>query len=200
MIRFLIVFAKEAQRGAVKTRLRSYLSEEQCVNLYKSFLKDTVDIARKINCETRIMAYESNGKSPEFLKKISNDFKFYKQKGKNLGQRLYNAFKFAAKSGSSKTVIIGSDSPDLPKSYINKAFNKLNNSDLVLGPAYDGGYYLIGLREPCKEIFENIKWSSSSVFKQTLEKAKKARKKVAVLGLWHDIDTPQDLKYLKKII
>lgn len=196
MKRVLIIFAKEPKKGAVKTRLLEAFSEEKCLLLYKEFLRNTVDLARNIKCSQRIIAYDSGNQMPLFLKKIAGEFEFYQQEGSDLGEKMFNAFKsFSAKN--IKTVIIGSDSPYLPRVYLNKAFDELDKNDLVLGPAYDGGYYLIGLKRPCKKIFQNIKWSSRGVFKATLKKAKRLKKRAAVLDFWYDIDTPEDLKYLK---
>jgi len=100
-------------------------------------------------------------------------------------------------NNSQKVVIMGSDSPGLPESNILRAFIELDEKDLVLGPTYDGGYYLIGLKKFCPEIFENVQWSTGSVFETTLLKAKELNKKCAVLDHWHDIDRPEDLKYLQ---
>lgn len=197
MNRCLIIFAKEPKKGKVKTRLAGHLSETECLRLYKRFLRNTVFLARNIKCCRRIIAYDADNQNPSFLKKIASDFGFYRQQGKNLGERMLDAFKTFAITNT-KTVIIGSDSPGLPRSYINRAFNELNKKDLVLGPAYDGGYYLIGLKKPQRAIFKGIKWGLSSVFAKTLKNAKKLKKKIAVLDFWHDIDIPQDLKYLKK--
>ncbi|MCK5655242.1 MAG: TIGR04282 family arsenosugar biosynthesis glycosyltransferase [Candidatus Aureabacteria bacterium] len=196
MKRILIIFAKEPVRGKVKTRLAPHLSQTKCLALYKELLEATVALARGVKCGKKIIAYDFCGRNPSFLKKIASDFEFYKQNGKDLGARMFDAFETFV-TNNTKAVIIGSDSPDLPRSYISRAFEMLSKNDLVLGPAYDGGYYLIGLKEPCKKIFEGIKWSSGSVFERTLEKAKKLKKKAAVLNSWHDIDTPEDLKYFK---
>lgn len=197
MKRYLIIFAKEPEKGRVKTRLAGHLSQVERLKLYKQFLKNTLSLVRDIKHCRRIIAYDSDGKTPSFLKKIAPDFEFYRQKGKNLGERIFDAFK-AFSAANTETVIIGSDSPGLPGGYINRAFKELNKKDLVLGPAYDGGYYLIGLKKPYRGVFEGIEWSLSSVFDKTLKKAKKLKLKIAVLDFWYDIDTPQDLQYLKK--
>lgn len=209
MKRILIVFAREPQKGKVKTRLSGYLSEIGCLKLYKKLLADTLGRARKVKCGQRVLAYDSGNKKPVYLKRVAPDFEFYKQKGRDLGERMFNAIKvYSALArttiGRSRlgayVVIIGSDSPDLPLSYINRAFTELRKNDLVLGPAYDGGYYLIGLKEPCSKIFKGVKWSSKAVFGKTLKNAKALRKKVAILPHWHDIDTPRDLKYFKNAL
>lgn len=198
MKRFLIVFVKEPQKGKVKTRLEGCLSQEQCLNLYKAFLRDTIELARKVKCQVRVLAYESNGENPDYLKKIAHGFTFYKQKGKNLGLRMHNAFRFASRNGSTRTVIIGSDSPTLPLGYINAAFDKLSRNDLVLGPSFDGGYYLIGLKKPCLGLFKGIRWSSQSVLEQTYNNATQIKKKIVSLEKFSDVDEPEDLARLKK--
>lgn len=194
----LIIFAKEPKKDKVKTRLQGYLSKTQCVNLYKAFLRDTLDLAEKIACEHKIIAYDSHGESPRYLKKIAPRYTFYKQKGECLGERMYNAFKFAKSTGASKIVVIGSDSPALPASSVRKAFGLLDRADLVLGPSFDGGYYLIGLKSPCVGLFKGITWSSPTVFRDTIKNAQKLKKRVALLDKRYDIDDAKDLFRLKK--
>ncbi len=199
MKRILIVFAKEPEMGKVKTRLGTCFSESQLLKLYKAFLKDTLDIAKKVRCEEKILAFSST-KEPQYLKKVAAGFKFYRQKGRNLGDRMHDAFVYAQKNDSNKTVIIGSDSPALPFGTLQKAFQKLDRCDLVLGPSADGGYYLIGLREPCFGLFKGVKWSSSRVLRDTLRRAEKFGKKVWLLERWYDIDEPDALARLKRYL
>ena len=111
---------------------------------------------------------------------------------------MHNAFVFAQAKGATSAVIIGSDSPTLPAFLIDQAFLKLERNDLVLGPTQDGGYYLIGLKEPCAGIFREISWSSNYVFSETLKRAKQYKKKVAILNQWYDIDDEKSLNYLIK--
>jgi len=198
MRRCLIVFAREPQKGKVKTRLRTCLSEPQCLDLYRAFLKDTISLTKNIQCESRILAYESNSKNPNYLRKIARNFKLYRQRGRDLGRRMYEAYKFAKSKKASKVVIIGSDSPTLPPSYIREAFKRLDRNDVVIGPSHDGGYYLIGLKEPCFGIFKDIKWSSNKVLKDTVKKAKDLKKRVAMLKRWYDVDGPVALNYLRR--
>ena len=196
--RFIIVFAKEPQRGKVKTRLKNGLSSEKIVRLYKAFLKDTGELINKCKTANKIMAYHFDG-HPRYLKRIAKGYIFHKQNGNCLGQRLHNAFVFAKSQGSTKTVIIGSDAPDLPPEYIETAFQELSCHDVVFGPSRDGGYYLVGLKMPVRNIFQGIKWSTSSVLKDSLRKAKKADKSVYLLKPWQDIDSCEDLENLKNV-
>ena len=191
----LIIFAKEPQKGKVKTRLQSFLSQSQCLDLYKAFLKDTIDLAKKVKCQKRILAYASR-KNPQYLRSIAKSFELYRQNGRNLGDKMHNAFKFANKNKADKTVIIGSDSPNLPIGLIKDAFTNLNKSDLVLGPSIDGGYYLIGLKKPLRKLFRDVKWSSENVLDKTIKNARDANKKVALLKVWYDIDDKESLVHL----
>jgi rSAM/selenodomain-associated transferase 1 len=150
-----------------------------------------------VDCEERIIAYESNGESPRYLKRIAGPFGLYKQKGNDLGEKMRSAFELALKNGACSTVIIGSDSPTLPISYLNNAFKRLKKNDVVLGPSIDGGYYLIGLKKACSDIFKNIRWSSETVFEDTLKNIKGLKKTAAILNRWYDIDEPGDLIRLK---
>lgn len=200
MSRCLIIFAKEPEKGKVKTRLSSCLSDAQALNLYKAFLKDTISIARKINCEEKILAYEAGSKQPEYLHKVASRFRFYKQKGMNLGEKLHNAFKFAGSNGAERTIVIGSDSPALPAERIADAFAYLNMNDLVIGPSIDGGYYLIGLKRPCPELFRGITWSSETVMGDTVKKAKTLNKTIAILRKYYDVDDSYSLDVLKRAL
>lgn len=196
MKRCLIIFAKEPEKDRVKTRLKDCLSSAQSLDLYKAFLKDTLEIAKNVKCEDRLLAYESIG-NPRYLKKIARPFRLRKQKGRNLGGKMHDAFKFAIKNKATKAVIIGSDSPTLPLSYIEEAFRCLDRSDIVIGPSEDNGYYLIGLKKACFGIFEGVHWSSDRVFTETIKNVRRLNKKIFILNRWYDIDNAESLTYLK---
>ncbi len=193
----LIIFAKEPEAGRVKTRLTGYIDNDKIVDLYKGFIKKTIDMANKIESDRKILAYDYFGE-PEFLNSVKDEFSFFEQDGSDLGEKMHNAFLYAERSGSDATVIIGTDSPDLPFEYINDAFLRLSEKDVVIGPAIDGGYYLIGVRKPDPDIFKDVEWSSNKVLGRTLKNIKNAGKVVSLLDEWYDIDTPEDLeRYLE---
>lgn len=196
MSKRLIVFAKEPEAGKVKTRLMGYLTGDQCVALYKAFLMDTVATAKNVICDERILAYDPGG-DPSYLRSISEGFELLRQEGDDLGQRMHNAFTYKQGVSPGKTVIIGSDSPTLPAAHIDEAFRHLDRFDMVLGPSFDGGYYLIGLNRPCADLFMGIEWSSKSVKECTLQKAGKLNLSVSLLQKWHDIDLPEDIERLR---
>jgi rSAM/selenodomain-associated transferase 1 len=195
--RRLIVFAREPVKGRVKTRLAVNMSEEHVLKLYKAFLKDTVDLAKKVSCEERVLSYAPVDAYP-YLKRIGEGFRFYCQKGETLGERMLEAFcEKADCSGACQTVIIGTDSPHLPVRLVNRAFGALKKMDIVLGPSEDGGFYLIGMRDSYPEIFQGVVWSSGSVLDKVLENINNQRLRVELLDNFFDIDTPKDLEKLK---
>ncbi len=120
----------------------------------------------------------------------------FPQQGADLGQRLSNIFERLCREGYDQVNIINSDSPDMPRSLISKAMalQKRPQTDLVLGPCCDGGYYLVGLKRPVPELFEDIPWSTDKVLEKTLERAGALGLAVSLLDRWCDIDTYRDLQ------
>jgi rSAM/selenodomain-associated transferase 1 len=115
-----------------------------------------------------------------------------------LGDRLAAAFGHLLESDG-PAVVIGTDSPDIPVQYIKRAFTKLKHKDVVLGPAADGGYYLIGMRKPDPRVFENIRWGESTVFADTLTAIENADLSLATLPIWYDVDDEASLATLKSM-
>ena len=192
MSRFLFVFAKEPEPGTVKTRLRGYLGDGEILELYTAMVQDTVATSGKVRCDKVVLACLAENE-PRVIMKIAPGIQIYKQTGSDLGERMHNAFMFSKEQGASSTVIIGSDAPTLPPAFIDKAFHDLSENDLVLGPSYDGGYYLIGLKEPCRELFDGIHWSGPDVLKETLSKSARTGKKTVLLEQWYDVDDSEAL-------
>lgn len=186
------MFLKYPEPGTVKTRLAESLGEDVTCELYRCFLADISTMTREINAETIIIYSGSNGVSfPDFP-----DVRCLRQRGNNIGERMYNAFIDVFARGFERGVLIGSDSPDLPAVLINDAFAKLNSSDVVIGPSADGGYYLIGCKRQSlrPSIFNEINWSTSEVFTETIRRLDKAELKYWQLQQWTDIDEFDDLK------
>ena len=198
MNRSLILFAKEPQFKKVKSRLHNVLTAKKTVQLYQAFLKDMLELSRKIDCEKRFLAYQVENNRPVFLEKYAWDFILFKQEGKDLGERMYHTFQYAKALKATHMVMIGSDLPNLPHYYIQNAFESLKQYDVVLGPSLDGGYYLIGLNDPCITLFQGIQWGSNQVFSQTRKKINFLSKKLAVIKPWYDIDNTEQLQQLKQ--
>ncbi|MFQ5965635.1 MAG: TIGR04282 family arsenosugar biosynthesis glycosyltransferase [Candidatus Scalinduaceae bacterium] len=193
----LVMFAKNPIPGKVKTRLVPSITPVEAAELYKAFIVDIANSICKLNCRRITIAYTLGNAEKSLRKIVGRSVGFMPQKGRNLGERMKNAFKQSFAKGLKRVVIVGSDSPTLPISYIEKAFNVLKKVPIVIGPTFDGGYYLIGLSELDDAIFNGIKWSTSSVFDQTIKRMKSINKKLFVLPPWYDVDTSEDLEFLR---
>jgi rSAM/selenodomain-associated transferase 1 len=196
--RALIVFVKAPIPGDVKTRLIPYLTSNEAADLYKCFVTDVLKNASCISSLAKLsVAYQAHPKASDLSwlgKKSAHDL--FRQDGRSLGERLTHAFGVAFGRGVKQVVIIGSDSPNLPKAYLEQAFDALNEADVVLGPATDGGYYLVGLSRPCLRLFEDVTWSSDQVFELASRNAVKSGYTLRILPTHYDIDTIDDLRTL----
>ncbi|MBS1258539.1 MAG: hypothetical protein MAG551_01598 [Candidatus Scalindua arabica] len=193
----LVIFAKSPIPGKVKTRLTPHISSTKAAELYEAFIVDTLDTALKLKCERITVAYSPDYAEKTFQRLCGQSVDYLPQKGYNLGERMKNAFKRSFDKGFRRTVIIGTDSPTLPLSYIQEAFDVLKEVPVTIGPTFDGGYYLIGLSAQEDALFDNIEWSTSSVFRQTLARIKTANKQLNILPPWYDVDTPDSLEFLR---
>lgn len=189
----LILFIKYPEARKVKTRLGAEVGFEFAAELYRLFIQQTFDLAQNCSAQKVIVAFEPAERKLDFAEFVPKKFAIFPQEGKNLGQRMLNAFKDAFARGYKNVAILGSDSPTLPLENIDDAFEKLSKSDLVLGPAEDGGYYLIGLNKAYRGLFENIEWSSHSVLQLTIESAKKLQLSYKLLPNWYDVDNKETL-------
>lgn len=194
MSRGLIIFAREPVPGRVKTRLAQNIGGSAAAEIYFAMLSDTVRKAALLDkVRTMIFWATENGIAPEFsdLPRVET---FVQSEG-DLGKRMYNAFNTALNNGISRCCIIGSDSPDLPAEILSLAFDSLDESDtdIVYGPAEDGGYYLLGMKQLWSPLFENMQWSSPGVMEETLQRINSLGLNSLSLPPWYDIDTYDDL-------
>ena len=196
----LIIFAKSPIPGKVKTRLTPCITPTEAAELYKAFIIDIIGNTHKLKCERVTIAYTPSNEEATFYSICGQSVDYLPQKGHDLGERMKNAFKHSFDKGSKRTVIIGTDSPTLPSSYIQKAFDALKEVSVTIGPTLDGGYYLIGLSEQNDAIFDGIDWSTSKVFGQTLTRIQVVNKQLYVLPPWYDVDTPDNLEFLRSHI
>ncbi len=190
----LILFAKFPKICRVKTRLWPDLNHRECLDLHKSL---TTSIIRRLKNSNKynFITYTTAHNSPLPSFGITSK----QQYGHNLGARMHNAITQELKYAQ-RVVLIGSDCIELSRESIETAFDLLSNqNDITLGPTQDGGYCLIGMKQPCKFVFENITWSTPDVLNQTLRVGKKKSKKIHLLETMHDIDTIDDLIKLKKM-
>lgn len=193
----LIIFAKAPVPGRVKTRLCPPLTPEEAAALHAAFIRDTLETALSGGTYGITLAYTPAVSGRVFLKIISKSpVELSTQKGEDLGMRMHNSLSGAISSGAAKAALIGTDIPTLTAGLIKEAFAMLDGSDLVLGPAGDGGYYLVALKAPEKRLFTDITWSTPRVLADTLLRAKALGLKVFLLPAMPDVDTPADLAAL----
>jgi len=186
----LIVFAKAPVVGNVKSRIANVVGAETACEIYTTILRKTFSQLRTfLDLEVRITPDALVAQFEEFT---NTSWQRKPQGEGSLGERLHRAFIEAFEADSERVVIIGSDCPDVTATDIKMARQALENCDLVLGPAVDGGYWLIGLRRPCMELFQSIEWSSDKVLRQTLQHAEAANLRVHLLRELSDIDTIED--------
>ncbi len=189
----LIILIRNPHLGSVKTRLAAEIGDKGALKVYTALLDYTRLIASEIQ-SSRLLFYSN------FIDdKDSWDnriFTKFLQEGNSFGARMCRAFKLAF-NDHEKAVIIGSDCEELTPEIIREAFNRLSEFDVILGPAKDGGYYLMGLKKIYPELFTNKKWSTSSVLKDTLNEIKKIGLSFYLLPVLSDIDDFEDFKNSK---
>jgi uncharacterized protein len=193
------IMAKAPTPGQVKTRLCPPLSYEEAADLYRCFLLDKIEQVKALKQAERVIAYTPEDSKSFFEALASPAFLFVPQTGPDLGARLINTLTQLRALGYQKVMAIDSDTPTLPVDHLRQGFALLNKPeiDVVLGPCEDGGYYLIGVREIHRELFDDMAWSSPQVLPETIRRAEAKRLKVACLPAWYDVDTPEDLQRLK---
>jgi rSAM/selenodomain-associated transferase 1 len=191
--RCLVLFTKPAVPGRVKTRLIGELTAAQAASLHTAFVDDLIERLRGGRFELRLAwALAPSAALPE------GPLPGLRQEGSDLGERLYRALAAVA-ADHAAVAAIGSDHPDLPLARVEEAFDRLaDGAAVVLGPAEDGGYYLIALRAEAlrRELFEDIDWSTPQVLAQTVERCRAEGHEPVLVGPWPDVDRPADLRRL----
>ena len=193
----IILFVKVPARSQVKTRLAAALGEEAALELYQRFVQDILDTLVQTGIPVMICYYPPDNRNA-VAGWLGPEQQYLPQEGRDVGERMENAFRQAFNRGFSRVVLIGSDIPDLPAPLIKEALAALPMHDAVIGPARDGGYYLIGARNDTffPGVFSGIAWSTGTVFRSTMQAFGKAGQRVHELPLWQDVDTIEDLKDL----
>ncbi|MDE0536242.1 TIGR04282 family arsenosugar biosynthesis glycosyltransferase [Tenacibaculum sp. L6] len=185
----LLIFTRNPELGKVKTRLAKTIGDEAALDIYKFLLEHTKQVTQNLSCNKAV--YYS-------VKVRENDiwdtsvYQKHLQDGNDLGIRMHNAFQQAFSTGYKKVVIIGSDLPELTSEHINVAYEKLNSNDVVMGPAEDGGYYLLGMKKLHANIFQHKDWGTSTVRKDTLNDLQ--NESVFLLETLNDVDVFDDIK------
>jgi rSAM/selenodomain-associated transferase 1 len=192
------IMAKSPRAGEVKTRLTPPLSPPDAAELYRCFLLDKIAQVRALAGAQAAIAY-TPAEDRSVFQALAPGFLLLPQRGPDLGARLADSLGQLLALGHAAAFAIDSDTPTLPTAYLARALDLIATpeTDLVLGPSEDGGYYLIGLRTPHRELFDDMPWSTSQVVPETLRRAAAKGLTVASLPSWFDIDTPEDLERLR---
>jgi rSAM/selenodomain-associated transferase 1 len=186
------LFAKWPAPGRVKTRLSPALPPALAHDLYRAMLEDALGTAAGARAGERFV-YWADAPQPRGGVSVPGSIAERDQEGADLGERIEHAFGELLRASGDRAVIVGADCPALDASTITASFEALATHDAVLGPARDGGYYLVGLARPAPALFRGIEWGSGRVLEQTLERARAAGLTVARLETLDDLDTPADL-------
>jgi rSAM/selenodomain-associated transferase 1 len=193
----LIIFTKNPEAGKVKTRLAATLGDEEALAIYRQLLSHTNSVTEYLPVD-KFVFYSNHIEQKDFW----DSKHYYKevQQGFDLGERMQNAFDATFQDGYDKILIIGTDCPDLNAGIIMNAFAYLNSQDVVIGPAEDGGYYLLGMKQLYLELFEDINWSTNTVLHETQMKCTALQLNYCLLPVLKDIDEEKDIVHLKKAV
>ena len=198
----LAIFAKAPVPGQVKTRLCPPLTPDEAATLHGSFVIDILERTKAAVAKLKLPLDRYLACAPAStlvffqIMEERQSVKLIDQVGDDLGARMQQAFTTLFGKGYQRVFIVGTDVPSLPLDHYKQALALLETHDVVLGPALDGGYYLIGLTQPRPELFTDIAWSTDRVLATTQEKAAGLGLKTALLPPWRDVDTIEDLKAL----
>jgi rSAM/selenodomain-associated transferase 1 len=192
--RALIAFLKHPEPGAVKTRLVPALGAEIAAELYRALAEEVLraTVPRRGEYETLVF-YDPPG-AAEAMRAWLPGFRLFAQSAGDLGMRMAAAFARAFERGARRVAIVGTDAPAVTRETVAEALATLDEAELVVGPAEDGGYYLLALGEPHPELFEDIAWSSPAVLEETLARAATAGLRVREMERRRDVDSLEDLR------
>lgn len=198
----LVIFAKAPVPGQVKTRLCPPLTHDEAATLHGSFVIDMLECTKVATTKLKLPFDRYLACAPSStlvffqIMEERQSVKLIDQVGDDLGARMQQAFATLFGKGYQRVFLVGTDVPSLPLDHYKQALALLDAHDVVLGPALDGGYYLLGLKQPRPELFADIAWSTDHVLAVTQEKAAGLGLKVALLPSWRDVDTIDDLRAL----
>jgi rSAM/selenodomain-associated transferase 1 len=191
----LLFFIRNPAPGTVKFRLTNVLGEEVAADLYKNFILDMLSALEKKDFPLSICFYPTDALA-DITKVLGDHYRYQPQQGANLGERMEHCLSQVFSAGVNRAILIGSDLPDLPMALIDEAFAALQRVDVVIGPALDGGYYLIGFTRDgyTPQIFKGMPWGADTVLRQTVDVLQNHRQTIHLLPRWSDVDNLEDLK------
>jgi len=184
---------KYPEPGKVKTRLAKDVGSRKAAEIYRHVVACIMKRTRPSSVEfERVVLYDPPELLSDFETWLPGE-RYIAQRGHTIGERMDNAIRDLLEMGAEKTVITGADIPDLKSRIIMQAFSALRDADIVIGPAQDGGYYLIGMKSPHPELFQNIPWSTEKVLEETLCKLRRLGLRLNLIETLSDVDAKEDL-------
>lgn len=196
----LIIYSRYPEAGKTKTRMIPALGAEGAAKLQRQMSEHTLNTVRQLQQKRsiNIEVHFAGGNEQLMSAWLGEDISYITQVDGDLGDKMNSSFDRAFNKGTKKVVTIGIDCPDIDANILNDAFDSLQQNDLVLGVAEDGGYYLIGLNKTIPKLFENIDWGTDRVLNQTKAIANKLDLKTKYLATLSDVDRPEDLSIWQK--
>ena len=199
MKKAIICFTRVPKPGVTKTRLLPILSGDQCAKLHTAFLTDLARVYSEVDADL-FVAYTADP-DWEVLKEIFPAAKgYFPQEGEDLGEKMYHAICAVLEQEYDAVVLTGADLPLMTAAHLESGFAALERTDIAIGPTSDGGYYLIGMKKPCREVFRVEGYGGASVFESTVAAAEDAGLSVGLALPCDDVDTPGDLWDLTKTV
>jgi len=195
----VLLFSRLPALGRVKTRLLPRFSEEESLALHRALLSDSLDLIRRVAETTGASTWLYLSEEGPLDSEISSHLDtcpVLTQRGADLGERLLHAFQERFEAGAEKVVVIGSDSPHIPSAVIARAIDELASHEVALGPARDGGYYLLGLARLHASLLAGMPWGSSHVYRETVRRARREGLSLASLPAFSDVDVPESVAAL----
>jgi rSAM/selenodomain-associated transferase 1 len=193
----ILVFAKRPAAGRVKTRLTPPLPPDEAASVYEACLRDVIALAARQRAQVEVW-YADDAAAASYFETELPHLVSHAQVNGDLGAKMKDAFERSFNDNAERVIIIGTDSPTLPETFLNTAFDDLHESDVVIGPSLDGGYYLIGCRAEAwpkaRKLFDHVAWSEPGVFRATVDRIELIGLSSRVQPGWYDIDTVEDLR------
>ena len=199
MKKAIIIFTRVPIPGQTKTRMMPALSPKGCARLHQCFLKDIYRECTKVGADL-FVCFTPEGQEKGLFPIFGQQATYFPQCGENLGERMYHAIERVLENGYEACALIGTDIPELRRQHLERAFAILEKKDVVFGPTEDGGYYLVGMKTPVKEVFEKQTYGHASVLENVAERLKASGISYGYGDMLADMDVPADLyRYRRKM-
>ncbi len=193
----LLIFCRNEIRGRVKSRLAATVGEDRALEIYRMLCNHTAAVIRQLTCD-RIVCYDDHLVSGDCWSDAVDGRRI--QVGRDLGERMAESVAWGFSQGYGSVVIIGTDCPQLAAEHVDLTFTMLQTHDAVIGPAADGGYYLIGLSSWCRDLFHDKLWGSDRVFRETFQDLERLGKSCFLLPVLYDVDVEADLVHMNGLL